>query len=257
MDIHQGSEVNVLIESPFLHQRNAHFSEPSNISPIRILVADSSDIYLNRYKNLFSYYPELQIVASCIDGSEVAHVCETLIPQVVVMDLYLPRMDAVEVTHYINRVTPQTKVLILTDQADQYAVEAIRNGATGYLLKEIEPKQLIEALKVVVCGGTYIHPVLVSKMASELRRLSRQEGAFSRIHTSYHTVNWQEILTNREMEVLRLLSQGKNNRAVGEHLFISEKTVKNHVSKILYKLDVQDRTQAVLLAIKYGWVQLI
>lgn len=249
--------MNILIESPFLHQRNMTSVDLISASPIRVLLADSNTNFLNKCKNIFSYYPELQIVAECMDGSEVTRICETIVPHIVVMDLYLPRMDAVEVTYRLNRVTPQTKVLILTDQADPYAVEAIRNGATGYLLKGTDPQQLLEALKVVVYGGTYIHPVLVGKMVSELRRLSRQEGAFSRIHTSYQVANWQEILTYREMEVLRLLAQGKNNRAIGEHLFISEKTVKNHVSKILYKLHVQDRTQAVLLAIKYGWVQLI
>lgn len=246
-----------MIESPFFHQRNMISGELTTKSPIRVLLADSNKNFLNKYKNVFSYCPEFHIVGECMDGSEAAHACETMLPHIVVMDLYLPRMDAVEVTYRLNRVTPQTKVLILTDQVDPYAVEAIRNGASGYLLKGTDPQQLLEALKVITYGGTYIHPALVGKMVNELRRLSRQEGAFSRIHTAYQVANWQEILTYREMEVLRLLAQGKNNRAIGEHLFISEKTVKNHVSKILYKLHVHDRTQAVLLAIKYGWVQLI
>lgn len=248
--------MNSLVESQ-KSRRLPHSSGSTTPTVIRVLIADSDPNFRNRCKSILSYYPEFHLVGECSNGSEVQMAFEASYPHVVVMDLYLPRMDGVEVTYHLNSMTPQTKVLILSDQADPYVLESIRNGASGYLLKSAEPHQLLEAMRVVAYGGYYIHPIMVSRIVGELRRLSKIEGAFGRIHTSYQPTTWQEILTRREMEVLRLLSQGKNNRMIGEHLFISEKTVKNHVSKILYKLHVQDRTQAVLLAIKYGWVQLI
>ncbi|MFC9600257.1 LuxR C-terminal-related transcriptional regulator, partial [Peribacillus butanolivorans] len=128
-------------------------------------------------------------------------------------------------------------------------------GAQGYLLKEMDADALIDAVRVVAEGGSYLHPKVTHNLVKEYRRLAAEEGAD---RDSVHAVEIRRplhLLTRRECEVLQLLADGKSNRAIGETLYISEKTVKNHVSNILQKMNVNDRTQAVVLAIKNGWVE--
>jgi two-component system response regulator DegU len=141
-----------------------------------------------------------------------------------------------------------------------YVYRTLRSGASGYLLKEMGTSDLVEAVRVVASGGAYIHPKVTGKLIEEFRRLSEKEGANERTFSIEEgsTVDPKiiESLTRREREVLQLMAEGKSNRAIGEYLFISEKTVKNHVSSILQKLNVQDRTQAVVNSIKNGWVKL-
>ncbi|SHE96129.1 two component transcriptional regulator, LuxR family [Seinonella peptonophila] len=225
--------------------------------PIRVVIADSNQKYRNQCKENLKLKQDIQLVGECCEGLDVPILCDTLRPHIAIVDLHLSRMDGVEITYRLSQIAPETRVLIMSEKNDPYAVESIRSGARGYLLKNVNQYQVVEALRVIARGGYYIHPVIMEKLVTELRRLSHQETAFHRIHTTEQSTNWQEILTYREMEVLRLMTQGKNNRAISEHLYISEKTVKNHVSNILYKLGVQDRTQAVLMAIKCRWVQLI
>jgi len=225
--------------------------------PIRVLIADPDPEYRQRIKDALSKEKDMVLVGECAEGYDVPLLCGTTAPHVAVINLYLPRIDGVEATYRLSQMAPQTKVLILSDQDDPYVIETIRSGASGYLLKNIKIESVIEAMRVIFHGGVYIHPVMMSRIVHELRRLSKMEGVIHYLYAKTPAVSWQEILTYREMEVLRLMSQGKNNRTISEHLYISEKTVKNHVSNILYKLNVQDRTQAVLLAISYGWVQVI
>ncbi|MBA4495370.1 response regulator transcription factor [Paenactinomyces guangxiensis] len=227
------------------------------MAPIRVLIADPDSTFRHGLKMALAKEEDMVLVGECSEGNEVPPLCGTTMPHVVILDLYLPRIDGVEVTCRLSQMAPRTKVLILSDQDDPYVLETIRSGASGYLLKSMGASSIIEAMRVIARGGFYIHPIMMGRLVNELRRLSRKEGVFQHLYTTLPPISWQEVLTYREMEVLRLMSQGKNNRAISEHLYISEKTVKNHVSNILYKLNVQDRTQAVLLAIKYGWVQLI
>lgn len=225
--------------------------------PIRVFIADADTEYRQALKQAVENEKDMVLVGECMDGYDVPLICGTTAPHLVVLDLHLPRVDGVETTYRLSQMAPHTKVLILSERADPYALETIRSGASGYLLKDLKMASLIEAIRVIAHGGVYIHPIMMGRLVNELRRLSRMEGAMYYHYASLPPLSWQEVLTYREMEVLRLMSQGKNNRAISEHLYISEKTVKNHVSNILYKLNVQDRTQAVLLALKYGWVQLI
>ncbi|WP_240627347.1 LuxR C-terminal-related transcriptional regulator [Thermoflavimicrobium daqui] len=220
---------------------------------IRILIADSDLNYRTKVRAAIGLEKDMVVVGECSEGLDVPRLCKLHMPHIVVMDLHLPNMNSVEVTFRICQMTPQTKVLILSRQDDPYVLETIRSGATGYLLKNIDDKHVMEAIRVLAYGGVYIHPIMMGRLVNEFRRLSRENGKYERVSP----FSWREILTYREMEVLRLMSQGKNNRLISEQLEISEKTVKNHVSKILYKLNVRDRTQAVLFAIKYGWVPLI
>jgi two-component system response regulator DegU len=225
--------------------------------PIRVLLADPDPDFRRLLTEALKLRGGMKMVAECGDGAEVPIVCESVSPHVAVLNLYLSRVDGVEVTYRLSQTAPRTKVLIMSDREDPYAMEAIRLGAAGFILKNMEAPSILEAVRIIAHGGYYIHPVMMGPLVQEFRRLSRMEGGFQHLHTVSTPISWKEVLTYREMEVLRLMSQGKNNRTISEHLYISEKTVKNNVSNILYKLNVQDRTQAVLLAIKYGWVQLV
>jgi two-component system response regulator DegU len=238
-------------------QANAVTGGSPSGETIRVLVADSDAGFRGLLRDALAEEKGLALVGECCDGQDVPLLCSSLAPHVAVLNLHLPRVDGAEATFRLCQTAPQTKVLVISDGDDPCAIEAIRSGATGYLLKNMGIGSIVEAVKVIARGGVYIHPIAMVRLLGEFRRLSRMEGAMHHLHTESRAVPWQEVLTAREMEVLRLMSQGKNNRAISEHLYISEKTVKNHVSNILYKLNVQDRTQAVLAAIRYGWVRLL
>ena len=177
-------------------------------------------------------------------------------PDVVIMDINMPNMNGVEATKMLVQRYPDTKVIILSIHDDENYVEhALKTGAQGYLLKEMDADALIDAVRVVAEGGSYLHPKVTHNLVKEYRRLAAEEGAD---RDSLHAVEIRRplhLLTRRECEVLQLLADGKSNRAIGETLYISEKTVKNHVSNILQKMNVNDRTQAVVMAIKNGWVE--
>ncbi|EAG7099198.1 response regulator transcription factor, partial [Listeria monocytogenes] len=168
----------------------------------------------------------------------------------------MPTVNGLDATEMLVRQFPSIKVIVLTiHDTDEYVTEALRAGAVGYLLKEMDAHELVEAVKIVDNGGAYIHPRVAIKLIREYRHLAST-------NTSQGVYGYQQpevkmplhILTHRECEVLQLLTDGKSNRGIGETLFISEKTVKNHVSSILQKMKVNDRTQAVVTAIKHGWV---
>lgn len=228
-----------------------------SIAPIRILIADGNYQFRSKLQSALSEEGDMMMVGECDDGLEVVPLCGVAKPHVILIDLHLPRMDGVEITDRLSQLAPHTKILIISEQDDPHVLETIRKGASGFLLKDIGISPMIAAMRMIAYGGVYIHPILMRRVVEELRRLSHKEQVFQYLYSTHSPISWQEVLTYREMEVLRLISQGKSNRTISEDLFISEKTVKNHVSNILYKMNVQDRTQAVLLAIKYGWVQLI
>lgn len=228
-----------------------------NEQQIRVVIADPYSEYRRKLKVALSKEKDMVLVGECAEGIDIPLLCRSTSPHVAVISLHLPCIDGVEITYRLSQISPHTKILILSDHDDPYIMETIRSGASGFLLKDMKLESIIEAIRIIFHGGFYIHPVMMSRIVQEIRRLSKLEGAIHYIHSKTPSIPWHEILTNREMEVLRLISQGKNNRSISEHLSISEKTVKNHVSNILYKLNVQDRTQAVLLAIRYGWVQVI
>jgi two-component system response regulator DegU len=176
----------------------------------------------------------------------------------VLMDINMPKKTGVEATRLIKESNPDIRILILSIHDDEaYIFETIRAGANGYLLKDVESDVLVEAVRQVASGSSFIHPQVTTKLLDEFKRLSNQvydgEGEQSEPELNDE---WQEILTQREMEILKLMAEGKSNRTIGETLFISEKTVKNHVSSILGKLSVDDRTQAVITAAKRSWVKL-
>jgi DNA-binding NarL/FixJ family response regulator len=224
----------------------------------RIVIIDDHQLFREGVKRILDFEEDLEVVAEGADGSEVLSLVEKYKPDVVIMDINMPNMNGIEATRQLIETYPQTKVLILSIHDDEnYVTHALQTGATGYLLKEMDADALIEAVKVVAEGGSYLHPKVTHNLVKEYRRLATEEqGGAAKGQSQKQEVRLPlHLLTRRECEVLQLLADGKSNRGIGEALFISEKTVKNHVSNILQKMNVNDRTQAVVMAIKNGWVE--
>ncbi|WP_411835178.1 response regulator [Peribacillus frigoritolerans] len=221
-----------------------------------IVIIDDHQLFREGVKRILDFESSFDVVAEGDDGSEAMDLVETHKPDVVIMDINMPNMNGVEATKMLVSRYPETKVIILSIHDDEnYVQHALKTGAQGYLLKEMDADALIDAVRVVAEGGSYLHPKVTHNLVKEYRRLAAEEGAD---RDSVHTIEIRRplhLLTRRECEVLQLLAYGKSNRASGETLYISEKTVKNHVSNILQKMNVNDRTQAVVLAIKNGWVE--
>jgi two-component system, NarL family, response regulator DegU len=222
----------------------------------KIAIIDDHQLFREGVKRILDFEPNFEVVAEGDDGSDALALVEEHHPDVIIMDINMPRKNGVEATRELIDHYPESKVLILSIHDDEnYVSHALKTGATGYLLKEMDADALIEAVKVVADGGSYLHPKVTHNLVKEYRRLALNDenvdaGQFQQaeVRRPLH------LLTRRECEVLQMLADGKSNRGIGEALFISEKTVKNHVSNILQKMNVNDRTQAVVEAIKNGWV---
>jgi two-component system response regulator DegU len=220
----------------------------------RIVIIDDHQLFREGIKRILQFEENFEVVAEGADGSEAIALVEKYRPDIVIMDINMPNTNGVEATRQLIETYPDTKVVVLSIHDDEnYVMHALQTGAIGYLLKEMDADTLVEAVKVVAEGGSYLHPKVTHNLIKEYRRLAagknEQEETKSEICLPLH------LLTRRECEVLQLLADGKSNRGISEALFISEKTVKNHVSNILQKLNVNDRTQAVVVAIKNGWVE--
>ncbi|WP_210367189.1 response regulator transcription factor [Bacillus sp. REN3] len=222
----------------------------------KIVIIDDHQLFREGVKRILDFEPSFEVVAEGDDGSEAIDLVEQNQPDVVIMDINMPNTNGVEATAQLIEKFPESKVIILSIHDDEnYVTHALKTGATGYLLKEMDADALVEAVKVVADGGSYLHPRVTHNLVKEYRRLSADEGGSDRYISQVEIRRPLHLLTRRECEVLQLLADGKSNRGIGEALFISEKTVKNHVSNILQKMNVNDRTQAVVVAIKNGWVE--
>ncbi|WP_188066270.1 response regulator [Brevibacillus brevis] len=228
---------------------------------LRIVIVDDHQLFREGVKRILEMEEDFKVIGEGADGGEATVLAEEHKPDVLLMDINMPNINGVSAAENVISVSPSTRVIMLSIHDDEgYVYRTLRAGASGYLLKEMGTSDLVDAVRVVASGGAYIHPKVTGKLIEEFRRLSEQEGTAER---SFSVGESQAIdpkviesLTRREREVLQLMAEGKSNRAIGEFLFISEKTVKNHVSSILQKLNVQDRTQAVVISIKNGWVKL-
>jgi two-component system response regulator DegU len=235
-----------------------------NKQKIRLIVADDHTLFRQGLRQILNMEDDMEVVGECGDGIQVIELCNTVNPDVVIMDINMPVENGVAATEKIREFFPDIKVLILSIHDDEsYVFETLRKGASGYLLKDTETAELCQAIRAVMEGYAYIHPKVTGKLINQLRRMTYldQNGVAGNSSAKEdagvkYVPSPDSPLTKREAEVLRLMAEGKNNRAIGEHLFISEKTVKNHVSSILQKLNVDDRTQAVINSIKKGWVTL-
>ncbi|RXJ02292.1 DNA-binding response regulator [Anaerobacillus alkaliphilus] len=223
---------------------------------IKIVIIDDHQLFREGVKRILAMENNFEIVAEGDDGSKAIDLVEQFHPDVILMDINMPKVNGVEATRRLIELYPDIKVLILSIHDDEsYVTHVLKTGASGYLLKEMDADSLIEAVRVVADGGAYIHPKVTHNLINEYRRLACEPA--NDVEIGFREVEYRRplhILTRRECEVLQLMTDGKSNRSIGEILFISEKTVKNHVSNILQKMNVNDRTQAVVEAIKNGWV---
>jgi two-component system response regulator DegU len=233
----------------------------------KIVIIDDHQLFREGVKRILDFEANFHVVAEGDDGEEAVGLMEKHDPDVIIMDINMPKVNGVEATKQLVAANPETKVIVLSIHDDEnYVTHALQTGARGYLLKEMDADALVEAVKVVADGGSYLHPKVTHNLVREYRRLV-ENGASNGVRsgngggataTTYQQIEIRRplhLLTRRECEVLQLLADGKSNKAIGEALFISEKTVKNHVSNILQKMNVNDRTQAVVVAIKNGWVE--
>ncbi|MCF6093398.1 response regulator transcription factor [Microaerobacter geothermalis] len=219
---------------------------------ITILLVDDHQLFREGIKRILNMEADFSVVGEAGDGETACQLAQVLQPDVILMDVNMPHMNGVEATEIIHQYTPESKVIILSIHDDEgYVQKTLRSGASGYLLKEMEAEELIDAVKAVSRGEAYIHPKVTGPLIEELRRLSEKEQVMEGTSDGI-----DYLLSPRELEVLQLMAEGMSNRSIGEKLFISEKTVKNHVSSILAKMEVQDRTHAVVTAIKKGWIHL-
>lgn len=222
----------------------------------KIVIIDDHQLFREGVKRILEFEKSFKVVAEGDDGSEALTIVEEHRPDVVIMDINMPEMNGVEATRELIKNYPNTKVIILSIHDDEnYVTHALQTGACGYLLKEMDADALIEAVRVVADGGSYLHPKVTHNLVNEYRKLAAGVGRGGSYAQTVEIRRPLHLLTRRECEVLQMLADGKSNRGIGESLYISEKTVKNHVSNILQKMNVNDRTQAVVVAIKNGWVE--
>jgi len=206
---------------------------------IRLLIADDHSVVRQGLRMFLGTDPEIEIVGEAGDGAEALRLARQLQPDVVLMDLLMPVMDGISATAAIRRELPDTEVVALTSVLEGAAVvDAVRAGAIGYLLKDTGAHELRRAIKAAAVGQVQLSPQAAARLLREVRTPDRIAEPF----------------TDREMDVLRLLAQGKSNKDISQALNIAEQTVKTHVSHILDKLDVPSRTQAALYAIRAGLV---
>jgi two-component system response regulator DegU len=233
----------------------------NELNLIRILLIDDHKIFREGVKRVVEMEDDFTVVGEGGDGSEALELVKQLNPDVILMDINMPKMNGVEATEAILKHSPESKIIILSIHDEEaYVYKTLQSGANGYLLKEMDIDSLVEAIRVVSRGGAYVHPKVTGKLIDEFRKIrSEYERTVGQNNPSIQVSEYRipyHLLTKRECEVLQLMAEGRSNKAIGDLLFISEKTVKNHVSNILQKMRVTDRTQAVVEAIKHGWVKL-
>ena len=217
---------------------------------IRLLVVDDQKLMRDGLKTILSLEDELDVLGTAADGREAFELALATRPDLVLMDIRMPGVDGVEGTRLIRQHLPETKVLILTTFNDsELIVEALEEGASGYLLKDMPTEAIVQAVLTVHAGGVVLPPELTAQVFAEVKR-SRDGRSGER--TSAGKPVLAEELTEREWDVLRLLGKGLNNREIAQTLVITEGTVKNHVSNLIAKLAVRDRTQAAIFAVRHG-----
>ncbi|MBL7163783.1 MAG: response regulator transcription factor [Anaerolineales bacterium] len=212
---------------------------------IRVLVCDDQAVVAEGLEMILSADPEIEVVGVAYGGDEAVQKAEKSPPDVVLMDLKMPGVNGIQATREIHKAHPEIKILVLTTFGDdEWVFDAIRSGAAGYLLKGTPRDELIKAVKGTAAGEAFIDPAVGGKLLDHVARTA-----------SSQKTTIANDLSQREMDVLRLLAQGFSNAEISEKLYLTKGTVRNYVSSILTKLEVDDRTQAAILAIRHGLVE--
>jgi NarL family two-component system response regulator LiaR len=218
--------------------------ESAMTNPITILLVDDHEIVRQGVRGFFDTHDEFDVVGEAENGKQAVNLAEELIPDVVLMDLIMGAMDGVEATRQVKNISPRSQIVVLTSyHEDEHIFPALQAGALSYILKDVKMEELAEAVRKAARGEATLHSRVASRVIQELHGSKRDDD---RLYTQ---------LTSREMEILKLIADGFNNHQLSEHLVISEHTVKGHVSNILSKLHLVDRTQAAVYAWKKGVVR--
>jgi len=215
----------------------------------KVLIVDDHKVIREGLSAILETKDDIEIVGEARDGGEAVEQARALVPDVILMDVSMPGMTGIEATRMIKREIPHIGVIALTMyEEQQYIFDLVRAGATGYLLKDSDSAQIVAAIRAISRGESLIHPSVASKILAEFSLLSQGKGK--------RRTMLEHDLTDREITVLRLVADGKTNKEIANVLDLSEKTVKNHVRNIFHKLHVYDRTQAAILAIRKGIIEL-
>ena len=218
--------------------------------PIRVLIVDDHALFRRGLEMVLAEEPDIELVGEASDGTEAVAKAGEALPDVVLMDIRMPKSSGIEACRAMKEVAPSAKIVMLTiSDEEEDLFEAIRAGASGYLLKDIPYDEVADVVRAVHGGQSLINPSMAAKLLTEFAALAKRDGE-ERV---------QEVpapkLTDREMEVLRLVARGMNNRDIAKELFISENTVKNHVRNILEKLQIHSRMEAVMIAVRENLIE--
>ena len=213
---------------------------------ISVLLADDQALVRDGFRAIIDHEPDLHVLAEAADGAEAVALARSLHPDVVLMDIRMPRIDGLTATRQVLSQPDPPRVLVLTTfDRNEWVYEALRSGASGFLLKDVRARQLTDAIRTVAAGESLLAPSIT-------RRLIEQ---FVQTRPTPTTPPSAVALTEREVQVLRLMAAGLSNAEIGEHLVVGVSTVKTHVNRMLTKLDLRDRTQAVIYAYEHGLIQ--
>ncbi|HOQ36392.1 MAG TPA: response regulator transcription factor [Acetivibrio sp.] len=208
------------------------------MNKIKVMVVDDQPIVRDGLKLLLSLSDEIDVLCTASNGEEAVKLCEWHEPDIILMDIRMPGMDGVKATKIIKERYPKVKVIVLTTfNDDSFIFEALKNGASSYLLKDVESEELINTIKIIHLGGTMLQNSVATKLVNKISKLNDKKSAI-------------ENLTQRELEISKLVAEGLSNKEIASKLFITEGTVKNHISNILSKLGLSHRTQIALYIIE-------
>lgn len=225
---------------------------------IRVLIVDDQEIVRQGLAVILRHQPEMEVVGMAADGLEAVDQVVSVRPDVVLMDLKMPRLNGIHATRRITEQFPAVQVVVLTTyDTDEWVFDAIRAGASGYLLKDSDGSTIIQAIKDAAAGQARLDPLIAHRVLREFNRLTAHPAQRPPADLPVVPVEPPlEALTERELAILQELARGKNNREIADTLFLAEGTVKNYVSTILAKLHANDRTQAALVALRHGLAKL-